>query len=218
MIRLYHFLSERYALEAIRDKRLKSSDFFGANDPFELNALAIEKHDLGLFNGFKKTFVGQGMICLSKTSTCPLLWGHYADNHRGIALGFDIDSEWVHEIEYVETRVSYKELGIVSIRTLSNETIRPYLRMKDKRWSYEQEYRLFTTIDEPDPVSGLYFVDWSQVLNLAEVIVGWRSNLRAEKLRALCQSIGANILIKRVKPSGTKFEMHSTRIRAKLEK
>jgi len=35
----------------------------------------------------------RGFICLSGTWKEPLLWSHYADRHRGMCLGFEINGE-----------------------------------------------------------------------------------------------------------------------------
>ena len=30
-----------------------------------------------------------GVTCGSKTETCPVMWGHYGNNHTGVCLKFD---------------------------------------------------------------------------------------------------------------------------------
>lgn len=45
-----------------------------------------------------------GICCLSKTCTSDLMWTHYADNHRGVCLEFDLgvlaSKGWVHNVVY----------------------------------------------------------------------------------------------------------------------
>ena len=38
----------------------------------------------------------------------PLLWSHYADKHRGICLGFDMDDRILWQVKYVKERSPLK--------------------------------------------------------------------------------------------------------------
>lgn len=91
-MRLYYFTSSRFGLEAIRDKRIKVSRISSLNDPFELLAydLRNRKQRAWLKREKKRFDADYGLICMSNNWTHPLMWGHYADRHKGICLGFDV--------------------------------------------------------------------------------------------------------------------------------
>src|SRR3954449_3521111 len=57
------------------------------------------------------------------------------------------------------------------------------LSTKYLHWQYEQEMRVFTNLQERDRETGLYFAGFSEHLELREVIVGHRSDLRRDELR-----------------------------------
>ena len=47
----------------------------------------------------------KGLICFSRTWSNPLLWGHYAEKHTGIALGFDVPDQLLSQVLYTSQRV-----------------------------------------------------------------------------------------------------------------
>jgi hypothetical protein len=102
-IRLYHFLSAEHALEDIAKRRIKISEIKQLNDPFEL--VCVYQKDQGLRQALRvyKMAINAryGVLCFSKHWHNPVLWSHYADKHRGICLGFDIDSQCVRPVTYV---------------------------------------------------------------------------------------------------------------------
>ena len=42
-----------------------------------------------------------GIICMGKHWHSPLMWAHYAGNHTGVCLGFDVPDELAYDIKYV---------------------------------------------------------------------------------------------------------------------
>ena len=91
MALLYHFNSSKHALSNIKKKALKVSLIDRLNDPFECRPAGVLDHDLnealdGVRTDIEKSI---GMLCLSRDWKHPLRWGHYADSHAGICLGFE---------------------------------------------------------------------------------------------------------------------------------
>jgi hypothetical protein len=76
-----------------------------------------------------------GILSLSSRSDCPVMWAHYAQNHQGVILVFDMDGDAMLQrakpVEYVENR---PENAIDSV--VSN------LYKKGRSWEYEHEYRI----------------------------------------------------------------------------
>lgn len=95
-----------------------------------------------------------GILSLTKTNTPILLWSHYADNHKGICIGYDYDvlrADFITKYNnpkkvFFESDVTYsKEYPIVIPRKgipLEEYVVNP-LCTKSKVWEYEQEFRIF---------------------------------------------------------------------------
>ena len=90
-MRLHYFTTERFGLEAIRDRRLKVARLDELNDPFEFLGLKLNQNDRKKLSKWKNNLGNQiGLICMSEVWDHPLLWGHYANKHQGLCLGFDV--------------------------------------------------------------------------------------------------------------------------------
>lgn len=165
-MRAYHFLPSQYALDDLRHRRLKIARLDELNDPFELWAIA--QPDRRLRQAFRKTkdemAQRYGVLCFSLSWHNPLLWSHYADRHRGVALGFDVSDAILKPVSYVKGRPILKQISM--------EVAHWLLFTKYIDWQYEQEARIFITLTDRDPASGLYFGDFSKQLVLREVIIG----------------------------------------------
>lgn len=90
-----------------------------------------------------------GMLCLSKPNDDILLWSHYADGHRGIALEFDeeglrkwIDdlNGWLKPIDYTDNKPTIKEFN-EAMWGLRWSLLKLFLLRKAAHWKYEGEYR-----------------------------------------------------------------------------
>jgi hypothetical protein len=92
------------------------------------------------------------------------MWSHYAERHRGLALGFDVNQQKLEHVSYTETRPI---LGKVDIEVAHSLLFTKYLG-----WNYEREARIYTSLEDRDPKTGLYFVDFGEQLVLREVIAG----------------------------------------------
>jgi len=102
--------SEHWSLEALRRGRLKVSRFSDLNDPFELIALNLaDKAQRQQVKTFSRAFDSEtGLLCFSGNWTSPLLWGHYADSHKGICIGFDLSKDRAHKVHYMNKRLEAK--------------------------------------------------------------------------------------------------------------
>jgi len=76
------------------------------------------------------------LYCLSTKPHCPLMWGHYADHHRGICLEFDVRTPDFCQAIEVNYSAEYPRFSLDDRTDLS-----PF-HCKSADWSYEQEYRL----------------------------------------------------------------------------
>jgi len=165
-MRAYHFVSATHALENVRRRRLKIATFTDLNDPFELWAVAQPDPTLprGLRRWKQEISRKYGVLCFSTDWQNPVMWSHYADKHRGIALGFDINQDIIKEVRYRKTRPVF--------HTADESTLHTLLYTKHEDWQYEREVRIFARLNNQDPTSGLYFGDFTPALVLREIITG----------------------------------------------
>jgi hypothetical protein len=186
-MRVYHLVSKDFALQDLRHRRLKIAHLHELNDPFELWAIAQRDPRLRRALRATKEEISQrfGLLCFSLSWHNPLLWSHYADRHRGLALGFEIPDGLIKAVSYVEQRPILKHVSIEAAECL--------LFTKYLDWKYEQEVRLFTTLTTQDAVTGLFFAEFNEHLVLREVIVGPLSNVTKKDLR---DAVGHNDFVK----------------------
>lgn len=179
-MRAYYFTNAVHGLAAVRDRRLKVARLHELNDPFEF--LGVELSDPEFrhaLTGTKRQLSnGNGLLCFSKSWRHPMLWAHYADKHRGVSLGFHVNGEKLEHVSYVNSRFPKP------VNPESEAFVRKLLYTKFAHWSYEDEYRLYVSLNDQE--NGLYFVPFSEELTLRQVIVGSESAVtRAEISRAL---------------------------------
>jgi hypothetical protein len=160
----------------LRHRRLKIAQIDDLNDPFDLWAVAQPDPKLRKAIRETKEYAARnfGMVCFSLSWRNPLLWSHYAERHRGIALGFDISKAKIKRVSYVKERPIFTAIDLSLVRQL--------LFTKYIDWGYEQEVRVFTTLEDRDSETGLYFADFSDDCALREVVVGPLSNVTVGEL------------------------------------
>ena len=153
MNRLYHFTTAKFALDDLRNKRLKIAQFDDLNDPFELKSVnlcnpvhaqvfdGIEEKN---FEGYKAAVARRwGVLCFSEKKTDVLQWAHYADRHKGICLGFDVSGSQgkFGRVKYRTTRFPFPEKPDVDFSW-------NLLSTKSKEWRYEREWRVFLELKD----------------------------------------------------------------------
>ena len=186
-LRLYHFLRAEHALRAMEAGRLKAANLDEVNDPYECLTVGFssgdeEKAFLKLREEVVRRLV---VVCFSETYREPLLWGHYAERFRGVCLAFDARlygdamENYVSKVKYTEGRKELAEFGMRCVRgRIQCEDpfkIRDLLSIKSHHWKYEREWRVWVNGGiEPDPVTNLRFLAFSDQIILREVLVGYR--------------------------------------------
>lgn len=95
-----------------------------------------------------------GALSLSEVNTHPLMWGHYADGHRGYVLGFDSESpSFCQEQKEGKSRRHLQRV----VYTDSPPKIRfediqgtELFFTKGSAWKYEAEWRMLLPLSESD--------------------------------------------------------------------
>lgn len=178
-MRLYHFTKAEFALQDIQHHRLKIAEIKDLNDPFDLRAPQFKSSkERKNWESWRSEMAAKfGMLCFSSDWTNAVMWSHYADHHRGICLGFDIADEIVRRVEYTDVR---PEIDLS--RELQESELGPLLFVKGSDWRYEDEYRVWASLEERDPQHDVYFAQFDEKMVLREVIVGPASNVSRAQL------------------------------------
>jgi hypothetical protein len=130
-MRVYYFTKSEHGLENIKLSRLKISTFNNLNDPFELLGVELSDRSVRKAMQFEKDQFSSshGLICFSEDWQDPVQWAHYAENHKGICLGFDIDNRLLKKVSYVKYRLKYALIK-------SSDKINKLLTTKFYHWNY----------------------------------------------------------------------------------
>ncbi|MDQ3773273.1 MAG: DUF2971 domain-containing protein [Pseudomonadota bacterium] len=187
-MRLFHLLPAKWALDDFVRKRLKISFLEDLNDPFEF--LSLDTTDPMLQETLIRTrkSLGQqnGVLCFSRSWANPVLWSHYADKHKGIALGFEVQ-EVAGEpqgipVKYVSSRLVH---SVSDVQGWKPQDMLTLLATKFEHWRYEDEVRIYASIVEKDQESGLAFVPFSEDLALTDVVLGVRCSVERTQIEEI---------------------------------
>lgn len=196
-MRLYHFLSAKHGVEDIEKRRLKVSRIEDLNDPFELLGLELAHGELrqrflNLKHRMSQDF---GILCFSRAWTNPVQWSHYADRHRGVCLGFEVRPGLSMPVEYRARRLA-REARRLLTGPITRETMRRVLSTKYSHWRYEQEERIFVTLEDKNKDSNdRYFENFASDLVLVTVIVGARSNISRDHINEALGSMSSQVAV-----------------------
>lgn len=143
----------KFTIENFIRKSNWTSNPIKFNDPFEFPITGVgklnkqnkfeylNKNQLEIRNKIQQDLSKLGVVSYSRKYDNILLWSHYADNHKGICLGFNkIRADSLHAVRYKK---------IVPILKYSkNENYYKVLIAKNKCWKYEEEYREIFGVNE----------------------------------------------------------------------
>lgn len=97
--------------------------------------------------GTALTASGLGVFCLAENINSVLMWSHYANNHRGIAVVFETYAEPAKQglppffkVRYQEARATLG--GLFTPEGIADDVVDALL-VKADFWKYEQEWRAF---------------------------------------------------------------------------
>ncbi len=141
MLYKYRGIKElRYFVDIVLNQRLYAAPYFDLNDPMEghylYNKGELDSDVRDLIKGQKDKL----RICsLSNINNNELMWAHYAEGHRGVAIGVTINTS-----QHNVAPVKYDGLPQVGRQHIHNTTAQDILSHKLEVWSYEEEVRAFT--------------------------------------------------------------------------
>ncbi|MBX9917460.1 MAG: DUF2971 domain-containing protein [Nitrosomonas sp.] len=147
---IYHFTPSEFALRALRDRRLKIARINELNDPFEFYAADFSASDT---QTKLETFKNQaneryGVICFSEQYQDPVLWSHYTDNHRGVALVFEIPDDMAMPIDYQPERFKLEINAAIQRGSFTESDLTQLISTKFSSWGYEKEIRMMCHLND----------------------------------------------------------------------
>jgi hypothetical protein len=136
------------------------------------------------------------VYCFGPDVQNPLMWSHYADSHRGIALEFAVAVDPIATAMRCDYRDEFPVMKIYSLKEEDNLLI---LLAKSSVWTYEHEYRLVAQErKEAIPADTLVTDDSTLQLPpgaITAVVVGCEADLR--KISDVVRASSARITVKR---------------------
>ncbi|WNC72722.1 DUF2971 domain-containing protein [Thalassotalea psychrophila] len=137
-------------MDIVLKNRLYAAPYFDLNDPMEGRYL-YPPGSSGLDEDIQRIIKGEKekiKVCsLSKDPENELMWSHYSEGHRGVAIGVKIDS-----LKYKVRPIEYDGLHKLGMHNMHSDAAIDILSHKLDVWGYEKEVRVFskgnkTTID-----------------------------------------------------------------------
>jgi hypothetical protein len=208
-MRVYYLSGAQFALSNLALRRIKIARFEDLNDPFELQGFdRADKKHRGAFREKKKEInQSKGLICFSRSWENPLLWGHYAEKHTGICMGFDVPNGLLKSVRYAKRLFQIDVDPRTKRPRLTEEVVERLLRTKFFDWKYEDEMRLFVQLDHTREESGRYFYPFSPNLVLRELILGPRCELPIDGIRNIVARCEPSVTVLKSRIAFTRFKV-----------
>ncbi len=181
-MRLYYFTPPEHAIENVQRQRLKISRFSKCNDGFELAAFELRDPDLRKKHRDWLTHIDakHGLLCFSRNWRNPVMWGQYSKNMTGVCYGFDVKPEKFVHVRYVSERIFSGITANNFFDFVGEHQMPDLIATKFMHWSYEEEVRLLIDVSQDAPANETHFIQFSDVMELAQIIVGPKSTLRVK--------------------------------------
>ena len=218
VFRLYRYFPARYGVAAIENRELRVGRLAELNDPFEfmpgISHIApnaprniLDQALNFLVEHWKDSM---GIISFASQIKDPVIWSHYAESHRGIALAFDFEKDdFLWEMDYPEMRPVI-ELGVFDNLEKKEQLhlIKRILSAKAPSWKYEGEYRVFVELEACRASGGNYFRPIPDGI-LKEVILGIRCEVSENYIEHTLKASNLNgVKVKRAQRSAERFEVN----------
>ncbi|MCS0436333.1 DUF2971 domain-containing protein [Vibrio diabolicus] len=130
-----------FRLLGITESNIEQALVMFQSHPEKLNALVAKAKN--------EAITQKGVLALSSTNDDILLWSHYADYHKGVAVGLELRKDL--DFFLMPIKINYEE-SYEPLNYLKNpqQAIIDTLKIKSAQWEYEKEVRVYKS------ASGLY--------------------------------------------------------------
>ena len=128
-------------LKLIKEHRIST----GGNRQVAIQILKKNNIDLTLdreteYGDIAKFISSFGILCLSEIRDSLLLWAHYAENHSGVCIEYEINTD-KNGLLPVNYSTQYPTLSIYDFGLNLGQTTDSILATKSMEWAYEKEWR-----------------------------------------------------------------------------
>jgi len=218
-------LDPRTALRTFLADSLKLPDFHATHFGFVRKVL--EPIATGVLRDVwpQKMDENVGLLCLSERADSVLMWGHYADCHKGLVLGFDSESPFFSkkrgpndEFGHLRKVVYQQERPTIDFTIRDSGKLSAMMfHTKSGDWGYEREWRMMRVLTDctnridssPFPICLFEF----QRECLREIIIGMRmSQEKIDEVRAHAREF-ANAMLCRAQVHPTEYALVIEEIR-----
>lgn len=184
---LYKYVSHEIGMKILEGNSISFTKPKFFNDPFEteaayysyLNKDQAERSVRIQLDGVKKQIIKNeyGVLSLTRQPLNPLMWSHYADEHKGMVIGIDVsDTGFTSEekntipvqygnVIYTETKPGHSFLGgsktafkisaTFEFQADNLERLQRTFLYKPSCWSYEEEVRVVKCLKDIDEQSAI---------------------------------------------------------------
>ena len=215
----YHFLSSEHAIYDLEHRVIKVSLLDALNDPFELMPYLRYKNSKrrrrikSAHAAFAEKY---GLLCLSGNWREPLLWAHYAEKHKGVALGFEIVCGQVIRVSYSPSIIR-KEIELTGNPEENERLFIQLANTKYYKWEYEDEYRVLVALEDCVEIDGHQFLRLDGRLKVKEMVLGCRWGKDWEHILRLARLSAARVIPTRMEWQGYRIRQCGTS-KKRLEK
>jgi hypothetical protein len=140
------FLEMHYADYKVRGGKLGFKEFRKSErEQIKVQAKELVKDSRGLKAKHRDAYAVQagrtiGVTCFSEKYNNILMWSHYADEHKGMVLGFNPSSQLMQKNKLF--RVDYRSERVEIDPSEEVRYVEAVLKRKSEDWEYEAEWRL----------------------------------------------------------------------------
>lgn len=218
-INLYHYTRTEYLSDILLKGRMKLTEAGQSNDPFEMTPSFVPEpkatnQEKTLMADIEKAWPldradePSFVVCLSASVSSYLMWGHYANQHKGVCLAFNVpirirdnclsivlnEQEYpLMPIQYEKKRIQAREYVIKQTETSYKyeigKLLRRMLSYKPEKWAYEKEFRILVHSKEVRYEDDALFTSLL-AKNLSGVILGVNNGLSIQRVRAMLNTAG----------------------------
>jgi Protein of unknown function (DUF2971) len=217
---LYRYLSLEHAIQCLEERRLKVGRLNELNDPFDCFPRVVnlpseaKGFDLGFADGMLSSRSEKfGLVCYSGTVNDPVLWSHYSNGHRGVALGFEVPtSDTLVKVTYSDERptLDFHSFNVSTPNEaagFAKSVMTQIFSVKASSWSYEEEYRQFFLLESCIAAKGMYFIDLPA---LKRIVIGARCNMAQSYFNHFVQRSGwEGVVVLKAMRSATSYKIEA---------
>jgi len=139
-----------------------------------------------------------GIFSMTESRENLLMWSHYAEDHKGMVVGFERSHQFfnclgntLHQVKYCDRRLAITSNdGIIRIAGKENEIPLRLLSRKHTSWSHEKEWRVIRKLNESNRSSKEVFLFEIPSSAIRTITLG--AQMSPEDTKNICEKIANN--------------------------